>query len=108
MEIERIDAVWPEKQGEISVAGLAECSGMTEFELRELVEYGALVPLNPDGDEWRFAGHCVVTVRVASRLRHDFELDAQSLALSLSLLGRIHDLEAELRQLRVLIPHRSS
>ena len=108
MEIERIDAVWLGKQGEISVAGLAELSGMTEGDLRELVEYGALVPINPDDAQWMFAGHCVLTVQIASRLRHDFELDAQALALALTLIGRIHDLEAEMRQLRVLIPHRSS
>jgi chaperone modulatory protein CbpM len=108
MEIERIDAVWLEKQGEISVAGLAELSGLSEAELRELVEYGALVPIDPDAAQWMFAGHCIVTVKIASRLRHDFELDAQALALALTLIGRIHQLEAELRQLRVLIPHRSS
>jgi chaperone modulatory protein CbpM len=108
MEIERIDAVWLEKRGEISVAGLAQLSGLPEAELRELVEYGALVPLNPDDAEWLFAGHCVVTVQIASRLRRDFELDPQALALALSLIGRIHQLEAELRKLRLLVPHRSS
>lgn len=108
MEIECIDAVWLEKQGEISVAGLAELSGLSEADLRELVEYGALVPINPDDGEWMFAEHCAVTVQIASRLRRDFELDTQTLALALSLIGRVHQLEAELRQLRVLIPHRSS
>ena len=107
MEIEQIDAVWLEKQGDLSVARLAELSGMTEADLRELVAYGALDPINPDEVEWMFKGNCVVTVRIASRLRRDFELDAQALALALSLIGRIHRLESELRQLRVLIPHRS-
>jgi len=107
MEIESIDAVWLEKQGDISVAGLARVSGMSETELRELVGYGALAPLDPDADEWMFAGHCVVTVQLASRLRRDFELDPQGLALALALVGRIRQLETELRQLRVLIPHRS-
>lgn len=108
MEVEHIDAVWPEKQKEISVADLADLSGFSEGELRELVEYGALLPLNPGDTEWMFAGHCTVTVAIAGRLRHDFELDAQALALALTLVGRVRQLEAELRQLRVLIPHRSS
>lgn len=107
MEIEHIDAVWLEKQGDISVAGLAELSGMPEADLRELVEYGALAPIDPDDAEWMFKAHCVVTVQIASRLRRDFELDTQALALSLSLIARIQRLETELRQLRVLIPHRS-
>jgi chaperone modulatory protein CbpM len=108
MEIDYIDAVWLEKQGDISVGGLAEISGMSESDLKELVDYGALVPINPDDGEWMFAAHCVGTVRIANRLRRDFELDAQALALALTLIGRVQRLEAELRQLRVLIPHRSS
>ena len=107
MEIERIDAVWLEKQGEISVAGLAQLSGLSEAELRELVDCGALVPTNPDEVQWTFGGHCVVIVQTAGRLRRDFDLDPQALALALTLIGRIHDLETELRKLRVLIPHRS-
>ena len=107
MEIECIDAVWLEKRGSISVAGLVEVSGMSEVELRELVAYGALVPLNPDEGEWMFGGQCVATMQIASRLRRDFELDAQALALALTLVGRVRQLESELRQLRVLIPHRS-
>ncbi len=108
MEIEHINALWLEKQGDISVAGLAELSGLSETVLLELVAYGALEPINPDEGQPMFAGHCVPTVRIAGRLRHDFELDAQSLALALTLIGRIHQLEKEMRQLRVLIPHRSS
>ena len=104
---ERIDAVWLERQGDISAAGLAEVSGLSLAELRELVAYGALAPKNPDEAEWMFGAPCVVTVRIASRMRRDFDLDVQGLALALSLIGRIHQLEAELRQLRVLMPHRS-
>ena len=107
MEIEHIDAVWLEKQGDVSAERLAELAGMAEADLRELVAYGALDPINPDEDEWMFKPSCVVTVQIASRLRRDFELDPQALALALSLIGRIHRLESELRQLRVLIPHRS-
>ncbi|MEP7085218.1 MAG: chaperone modulator CbpM [Betaproteobacteria bacterium] len=108
MELEQIDAVWLEKQGDISVAGLCELSGLSERDLLDLVDYGALQPINPDDAQPMFAGHYVRTVRIASRLRHDFELDSQSLALALSLVERIHQLETELRQVRVLIPHRSS
>ena len=108
MENEHIDAEWLEKKGALSVASLAKLSGLPEADLCALVEYGALTPIDPDGAEWMFAGHCVVAVQMAGRLRRDFELDAQALALALTLIGRIHGLEAELRQLRVLMPHRSS
>ena len=108
MELEFVDAVWLEKRGDISVAGLAELSGLSEADLRGLVEYGALDPINPDEREWVFAGHCALTVQIAGRLRRDFELDPQALALALSLIGRVQQLEAELRKLRLLMPHRSS
>jgi chaperone modulatory protein CbpM len=39
-------------------------------------------------------------------LRTDFELDAQGLALALTLLNRIHGLEAQLRDLSAQLPHR--
>lgn len=89
------------------MAGLAALSGLPEAELRELIEYGALTPVDPAAGEWLFAAHCVVTVRTASRLRRDFELDTRALALALALIDRVDRLEAELRRLRVLIPHRS-
>jgi chaperone modulatory protein CbpM len=108
METEHIDAEWLEKQGPVSVAALARLSGLPEADLRALVEYGALIPIDPEGPELMFAGRCVVTVQIAGRLRRDFELDPQALALALTLIGRIHALETDLRQLRVLMPHRSS
>ena len=39
----------------------------------------------------------VVTVRTARRLRDDFELDRNGVALALTLLRRIAQLEAEVR-----------
>jgi len=38
--------------------------------------------------------------RTAYRLRNDFELDTPALTLALSLLDRVHDLEAQLCELR--------
>ena len=108
MSIECIDAVWLEKRGEVSVEGLAELSGLSEEELRELVNCGALVPTNPDAVEWTFGAHYLMIVQTAGRLRRDFDLDPPALALAVTLIRRVKDLEAELRQLRVLIPHRSS
>jgi len=53
-----------------------------------------------------FRADCDVIARTACRLRTDFELDAPGLALALTLHGRIHDLEAQLRELSALYPHR--
>ena len=106
MEPEQTDAVWLDDRLAFSFAELARCSCLSEAELRELAEYGVLVPNDPQEVEWTFSGDMVVTVQVAGRLRDDLELDPQALALALKLLGRIRDLEAQLCSLRAQLPRR--
>jgi hypothetical protein len=91
---------------ELTLEELAEFSGLTESELREFVEYGAIAPVDPSAAQWRFAGRCVVTMRTASRLRSDFELEPHGVALAISLLERIRELEGELTRLRAQLPRR--
>ena len=106
MEREQTDAVWLDDRMALSLAELARCSCLSEDELRELADYGALVPNNPQEAEWTFSGEMVLTVQAAGRLRDDLELDPQALALTLTLINRIHDLEAQLRSLRARLPRR--
>ena len=100
-----IEAELIERREQCTVAALAKVSGLSEAELRELVEYGAIMPLNPDDTSWIFEQHCVMTVRTLGRLRRAFDLDTNALALTTSLLERIHELETELHRLQVLTPH---
>jgi chaperone modulatory protein CbpM len=106
MHIEPSDAVWLDALHEYSITELAQCSGLSEGELRELVDYGAVAPLDPDAAQWAFSGEIVVTVQTAGRLRADLELDPQALALALTLIRRIHELEAQLGDLRAQLPRR--
>jgi chaperone modulatory protein CbpM len=108
MNSERADALWLDERHEISFSELAESSGLSDAELRELVDYGALVPTNLRSVQWTFSGDCVVAVRTACRLRNDFELDPQALAITLKFIVRIRELEAQLRDLRAQFPHRSA
>ena len=71
MKLEQADAVWLDARHEFSFAELAQCSRLSEAELRELVDYGALVPTNPQEAEWTFGGDIVVTMQAAGRLRDD-------------------------------------
>lgn len=109
-EIECIDARWIEPaaaDGAWTLSTLEQISGLAASELRELIDYGALQPQNADlvaEEHWLFAARCAVTVRTAVRLRRDFDLDAPALALALTLVDRIRDLEDELRRAHALMP----
>ena len=107
MKLEQADAVWLDAHYEFSFAELVQFSRLSEAELRELVDYGVLTPTDPQSAAWTFGGDIVVTLQAAARLRDDLELDPQALALALTLIGRIRDLEAQLRSLRAQLPRRS-
>lgn len=93
------DALWLHAQARVSLVELAQCSGLPEPVLRELVEYGALSPADADAVEWAFGGDCLARARTAARLRNDLELDTSALALVLSLLEQIHELDAQVRHM---------
>jgi chaperone modulatory protein CbpM len=106
MKLELTETLWLDERQTVSLAELAELSGLSETEVRELTEYQALVPCDPDADESMFTADCVVTARIASRLRADFELEASNLALVVTLLERIRHLESQVRSLDAQRPRR--
>ena len=97
MATEYDEEVWLHARHELTIVELADCAGLSEAEVRELVEYGALVPA--DAMNWTFSSGCVGHVRVAMRLRRDLELDTAAFALVVSFLERIGELEARVREL---------
>jgi chaperone modulatory protein CbpM len=102
--VELTETVWLDERGSVTLIELAECSGLTEGELRELVEIGALEPLDADALQWSFGSRCIVAARTASRLRDDFELNTSGLAVALSLLERVRELEGEVQRMRACLP----
>jgi chaperone modulatory protein CbpM len=106
MTTEHIEALWLQEHYEFSLEELCELSGLSEAELRELVDYGVLAPTDPDARQWTFSADRLLVARSARRLRKDFELDPQGVALVVTLLDRVRDLEAELRDLRAKLPRR--
>lgn len=103
---EREEALWLTENLRFSLSELAELAGVPEAELRELADYGAITPVDPGASQWVFTATCLTTVRAASRLRASFELEPHGVALVISLLERIRDLEAELTALRAQMPRR--
>jgi chaperone modulatory protein CbpM len=95
---------WLHERYELSLAQFCELSGLSEAELRALVDCGAIAPADPDARDWTFGADRLVVARSAHRLRRDFELDPAGLALAVTLLERVRELEAALRDLRARIP----
>ncbi len=102
MKIEQ--ATWLHEHYEFSVEELCELSGLSETELRELVDYGVLAPVDSGARAWTFRADRLVVARSARRLRKDFDLDPHAVALVVTMLERVRDLEAELRDLRARLP----
>jgi chaperone modulatory protein CbpM len=88
---------WLDAGARLTVVELAECAGVNEMLVRELVEYGALEPARPG--ELVFSAEYAVVVRRAARLCQDLELETPAVALVVSFLQRIQSLEGELRRL---------
>jgi hypothetical protein len=91
---------WLHAQARLRIVELSEASGLTTEVLRELVDFGVLAPCDPTSTEWDFTGDCVPALRAAARLRTDFELETHAVALVLSYLRRIEELEAQVRLMR--------
>ena len=110
MKLEITDAKWLCEHPEVSLEELVELSGLSSELLIELVEYGALAPIERasavgvQSMQWRFTSDCVIAVQAVSRLRQDFDLDANALSVAMMLIERIHDLEAQLQELRSQLP----
>lgn len=111
MKIEITEAQWLDESGKLTLEELVELSGLPSEFLIELVEHGVLEPVEPRaaGDSrsgaWHFSAECVIAVRAASRLREDFDLDANAMSVALMLVERIHGLEAQLQELQCQFPH---
>jgi hypothetical protein len=102
MDADTYEARFLEDFAALSVVEICEASGLTEDELRELVDEGVLAPQRPG--ELVFAAHALVIAREAHRVRREFALDdVHSVCIVLRLFERVQSLERELSTLRARI-----
>ena len=106
MNIEIPVALWPEEQAALSFGELIELSGLSEMELRELIDCGLIEPVADTLAQESFRAECLVVIHRARRLRNDFELNAQGLALVVTLLERVHDLQTQVCELHARLPRK--
>lgn len=107
-----IDWIWSGPHKAVNQFELARACAISEAELDELVEYGALLPLPDAGGK---AGHphrlfmadCVTTLRTAGELRRHFDLDLFTIAILMDYLNRIEALENQVRTLQAQVSLRT-
>ncbi|HEY7944016.1 MAG: chaperone modulator CbpM [Burkholderiales bacterium] len=104
MTVDYCDALWPDDRQSMPLQALSELSGLSERELLQLVDCGALTPFDEAAGRRMFTVHSVTIARTARRLRDDFELEPHGVAVLLAYLDRIRDLESQLRALQARLP----
>lgn len=98
------DWIWLDTRESVTSSELSQVCGLSPAELEELVEYGALAPLAPEESSRRFSADWVPPLRVAIKLRQDFDLDLFTVAMLLGYLTRIETLEQQLNTLKAQLP----
>jgi chaperone modulatory protein CbpM len=96
VKIDLTELVWVDESVECTLSELAERSRLSPAEIMELVEYGAL-PAD-SAPQRLFPARALAKARAAARLRDDFEIDLRAVALALTLLQRIEELEDRLQK----------
>jgi len=94
------EPIWLDEHGVCSAQHLADMSGLTNEELGELIESGVILPFDDTALSMSFQLRYIVTANIARRLRDDFELDRTGVALAMTLIRRIDELQAELDVMR--------
>lgn len=86
----------------MTIAELSRASGLSTFELAELVDYGAITPLISDQEETIFYATCIDPLRKVCRLRVDYDLDLFTLAVIMGYLNRIEELERQISAIEAI------
>ena len=104
METRSLEWVWLDARETVTVSELCSVCGMSAAELDELMDYGALAPLDSARSEREFSAEWVTPLRAAGKLRQDYDLDLFSVAMLLGYLNRIDALERQVQSLLAQLP----
>lgn len=88
---------WLDPRKTVDLGELSLACGMSPAELGELVDYGALIPLESLQPVQIFSAECARPLSRACKLRADFHLDIFTVVLLLGYLTRIEVLERQAR-----------
>lgn len=99
-----LDMAWLNARQTVTASELSKVCAMSPADIEELVDYGALLPLIGPEPDHVFSAACVMPLRTASQLRHDFVLDLFTVGVLLCYLTRIESLEQQLQALSTGLP----
>lgn len=106
MNDEILDGLLLDEQTELSLDDLCKACSVSEEWIIELVEEGALEPVNIEvtgyqQTQWQFTNRCIQRTHTAMRLQRDLNINLAGVALALDLLEKIDSLETRLRCLEI-------
>ena len=104
MKTQSLEYTWLDARETVTISDLSRACGLSAAELDELVEYGALRPLEQHRVERLFSAEYVMPLRSVGRLRMDFDLDLFTVALLFGYLNRIEALERQVQSLQAQLP----
>lgn len=84
----------------VGLSELSIASAISVTELLDLIDYGALEPLQPVQIEPQFSISCIEPLRTAGKVRSDFDLDLFVVVILMEYLKRILQLESQLCHLQ--------
>ena len=105
MKVNATEWIWLNEQAICSAQNLIEVSGLSHEELDDLIENGVIAPVDANTQPMSFQLRYIVVASMARRLRDDFELDRHGVALAMTLMQRIEELEMELNAVRARLGH---
>jgi DNA-binding transcriptional MerR regulator len=85
---------------QLTLNGLATCTGVHPALIEYFVEYGLLEPSVRMGTQLLFDPACIARLRMIERLRRDLGANLAGIAVILDLLERLTSLQREVEQWR--------
>ena len=85
---------------QLTLEGLATCTGVHPARIADFVEYGLLEPSARTGTQLLFDAACIARLRMIERLRRDLGANLAGIAVILDLLDRLTTLQREVEQWR--------
>lgn len=98
------EPLWLDDRHTVDAPELSRICGLSIDDLLELVDYGALAPLEAGRQPPVFSSSCIMPLRQAAGIRSDFDLDLFTVAILLGYIKRISELEKQLRALHAQAP----